>query len=243
MTARQVLRIFPDAPLTPELVERAHSAESSARHPSLYEDPAQRQEAEQWAQTLASARQVLLYAAATTPDAATAPPLRRGLSGGAIAGIVAGAAAVLALFTFGIIGAVTLVGNATTVAQEAIERFEQEGASDDASGALDVERFESSETFFTFPAALEFYMDGRYDARCSLEYAEGCWQSALFTESDCATLLVELGFSNDADEFEPETTEQLAIDDAVAGDPTPVVFGNDDYAYGWINQVTCAGSP
>ena len=34
-----------------------------------------------------------------------------------------------------------------------------------------------------------------------------------------------------------------ARNQSVAGAATPVVFGKDDYAYGWINQVTCAGSP
>ena len=38
ITARQVLRIFRDAPLTVELVERAYSEECWARHPSRYED-------------------------------------------------------------------------------------------------------------------------------------------------------------------------------------------------------------
>ena len=245
ITARQVLRIFPDAPLTPELVERAHAAESQARHPSLYEDPVQQHEAEQWAQTLDTARQVLLFASATSaPDAASATAPRRGLSGGAIAGIVAGGVALLAAIGFAIFGAVSLVGNVATVAQEAIEQeLDQQVPADDGSSVTDVERYEASETFFTFPAAIELYMDGRYAAECSLEYAQGCWQAALFTESDCAALHVELGFSNDADELEPQATEQLEIVDAVAGAATPVVFGNDDYAYGWINQVTCAGSP
>ena len=91
-----MLRLFPDAPLTVELVERAYSEEYWARHPSRYQDPAQRRQAEEWAGSLAAARQVLLNEVATAPDAASAPPRRPGLSGGAIAGIVAGAVAVLA---------------------------------------------------------------------------------------------------------------------------------------------------
>ena len=116
ITARQVLRIFPDAPLTVELVERAYSEEYWARHPSRYQDPSQRREAEQWAGTLASARQVLLREAgtATATDAAAAPPRKRSLSGGAIAGIIAGGVALLALITFGIIGGVNLVTQAVT---------------------------------------------------------------------------------------------------------------------------------
>ena len=41
----------------------------------------------------------------------------------------------------------------------------------------------------------------------------------------------------------PDVTDTIEIDDVVAGEATPVVYGNDDYAYGWINQVTCLGSP
>ncbi|WP_203230904.1 hypothetical protein, partial [Agromyces humi] len=60
LTARQVLRLSPDSPLTPELVEHAYAAESAARHPSLYPDPAARAQAEQWAATLQEARAALL---------------------------------------------------------------------------------------------------------------------------------------------------------------------------------------
>jgi len=246
ITARQVLRIFPDAPLTVELVERAYSEEYWARHPSRYQDSTRRREAEQWAGTLATARQVLLQEAGTSSaaDAATAPPRKRGLSGGAIAGIVAGGVALLALVTFGVIGAVNLVTQAATTAQEAIEQELDEQAPADANGSDDgVERYESGETYFAFPAALEFYLDGRYDAQCSTEHEKGCWEAALFTESDCETLQVQLGFSNDADAIAPDVTETIEFDDVVAGDATPVVYGNDDYAYGWINQVTCLGSP
>lgn len=242
ITARRVLRIFPDAPLTVELVERAYSEEYWARHPSRYQDPAQRRQAEQWAASLASARDVLLREAGTAtaiPDAATTPQPRRGLSGGAIAGIVAGGVALLALVTFGIIGAVNLATQAATTAQEAIEEEIEDATGGDSGAVSDVERYESSETFFTFPAAMELYLDGRYDAECSLEYTQGCWQSALFTEADCDTLQVQLGFSNDADALLPDHLETVEIDDVVAEDATPVVWGNDDYGYGWINQVTC----
>lgn len=246
ITARQVLRIFPDAPLTVELVERAYSEEYWARHPSRYRDATQRREAEQWVGTLATARQVLLREAgtATATDAAAGPPRKRGLSGGAIAGIVAGGVALLALITFGAIGAVNLVTQAATTAQEAIEEGLDEPMPGDANGSEDgVDRYESSETYFAFPAALEFYLDGRYDAQCSTEYQQGCWEAALFTESDCETLQVQLGFSNDAEAPTPDATDTIEIVDVVADAPTPVVYGNDDYAYGWINQVTCLGSP
>lgn len=245
ITARRVLRIFPDAPLTVELVERAYSEEYWARHPSRYQDPAQRREAEQWAGSLASAREVLLREVGTArsfADAASAPQPRRGLSGGAIAGIVVGAVALLALIGFGIFGAVNLVTQAATTAQEAVEE-ELDGAASGGSVESGVLRYESDETNFAFPAALEYYMDGRYDADCSLEHEQGCWQSALFTESDCHTLQVQVGFSNDADARLPDDVEAIEIDDVVAADATPVVFGNDDYAYGWITRVTCFDTP
>ena len=90
ITARRVLRIFPDSPITVELVERAYASESWARHPSRYQDAAERQRAEEWMQTLATARD-LLRAEVQTPqpraDAAAAPgPSRRRLSRGADGG-------------------------------------------------------------------------------------------------------------------------------------------------------------
>lgn len=246
ITARRVLRIFPDAPLTVELVERAYSEEYWARHPSRYQDPAQRRQAEQWAGSLATAREVLLREIGTAgsfADAASAQQPRRGLSGGAIAGIVVGAVALLALVGFGIFGAVNLVTQAATTAQETIEDELDDGAGGTSDGVSEVERYESDETFFTFPAAMELYLDGRYDTQCSLEYAQGCWQSALFTEADCDTLQVQLGFSNDIDALLPDHLETMEIDDVVADEATPVVWGHDDYGYGWINQVTCLDTP
>lgn len=242
ITARQVLRIFPDAPLTVELVERAYSEEYWARHPSRYQDSAERREAEQWAGTLATARQVLLHEAgtATTTDAATAAPRKRGLSGGAIAGIVAGGVALLALVTFGAIGAVNLVTQAATTAQEAIEE-----ELDQAGGTVEdgVVRYEASETGFAFPSAIEWYLDGRYDDQCSLEHEQGCWEAALFTEEDCTRLQVQYGFSNDAEASVVDVNDAIEVDDVVAGEAVPVVFGNDEYAYGWITRVTCLRFP
>lgn len=245
ITARRVLRIYPDAPLTVELVERAYSEEYWARHPSRYQDAGQRREAEQWAASLAAARQALLQELGTTaaaPDAASAPHPRRGLSGGAIAGIAVGAAALLALVGFGIFGAVNLVTQAASTAEQAIEEGIEDATGGDGTEFADVERYEAAETFYVFPAALELYMDGRYDAECSLEFVEGCWQTALFTEADCDTLQVELAFSNEANAPLPDHRSTIEIDGVVAGEATPVVFGHDDYAYGWINEVTCLGT-
>ena len=247
-TARQVLRISPDTPLTPTLIESAYAEESWTRHPSRYPEGPGRAQAEEWATTLGTARAVLLHdvasaapaasvpgpAASVAPAPAAAQPRRR-LSTGAIVGIVAGAVAVVALIGFAIWGAVRLVTDAAGTVNEAIE-------AESSDAPADVERFESSETFFTFPAALEIYADGRYNPQCPPGFASGCWQMALFTESDCATLEVELGYSSDIDAALPEQTETIQLEGVTAGDETPLVFGNDDYEYGWVNQVTCLDS-
>ena len=65
---------------------------------------------------------------------------------------------------------------------------------------------------------------------------------ALFTEADCATLEVELAYSSDIDAALPDETETVHLEAAEAGEETPLVFGNDDYEYGWVNQVTCLDS-
>jgi len=242
ITARRVLRIFPDVPLTVELVENAYAGEWWAKHPSLYQDASERRRAEEWALTLVAARDVLLadvrkaaMSASTPPtDAPTdAPARRRGLSRGAIIGIVAGSAALVALITFAAIGAVKLASQVATTAREAIES---------AAGEA-VDRYQTGETLFTFPAALEIYSDGRYSAECSSDYAQGCWQMALFTEADCDAMQIQLGFTNDVDALLPDHTETIEKRDVVGNEATIVVFGNDDYGYGWINQVTCLDAP
>ncbi|MDQ0892877.1 hypothetical protein [Agromyces ramosus] len=248
--ARQTLRILPDSPLTVELVERAFAGESWARHPSRYQDVSARRQAEEWAQTLVVARDVLLAEARTStaphPSVGASVPVstpapRRGLSSGAVIGIVAGSVAVLALITAGVFGATTLATNALTTATERLESAAEEaaaGAEDDTEFA-DVERMQSGETMYAFPAALEMYNDNRHGADCPIEFAEGCWQVALFTEADCRTIEVELGFTDDIDAYLPEHLETIEKHDVVGNEATVVVFGNDDYGYGWINQVTC----
>ena len=67
-TARHVLRLSPDAPLTPSTIEAAFASESWERHPSRYPDAAGRAAADEWAATLAEARTVLLRS--TPPDVA-----------------------------------------------------------------------------------------------------------------------------------------------------------------------------
>ena len=76
----------------------------------------------------------------------------------------------------------------------------------------------------------------------TVSVCSGCWQMALFTESDCTTLEVELGYSGDIDAALPEQTETVQLEAVEAGEETPLVFGNDDYEYGWVNQVTCLDS-
>lgn len=242
-TARQVLRISPDTPLTPALIEGAYAEEAWTRHPSRYPDPEGRAQAEEWASTLATARRVLLAqlpaVAASEPVVAPTAERRRRMSPWAITGIVAGAVAVVALLSVAVIGGVGLVTDAAETVNEAIEEEADRGAGEDPAAPPAVERYSTSETRFTFPAALEVYADGRYNLDCPSDFAEGCWQMALFTEADCDALEVELGFSNDADALLPEHIQSLDVEDVVGDEATPLVFGHDDYEVGWVNQVTC----
>jgi hypothetical protein len=248
ITARRVLRIVPDSPLTVELVERAYAGEAWERHPSRYPDASARRDAEEWAQTLATARGVLLTEAQSLPasraDATAAPTSpRRRLSGWAIAGIVAGGVALIALVTFGAIGAANLLTQAVTAATETLESEAADaasGGSDSGDTELaDVERYQSGETLFEFAAALELYNDGRYSAECPFEYSQGCWQMALFTEADCDAMEIELAFTNDIDAILPDHRETIEKQNVLGNEATVVVFGNDEFAYGWVDQVTC----
>lgn len=270
ITARRVLRIFPDAPLTADLVERAYWGELESRHPARYPEGPDRARAEEWARTLGTARGVLLAEVrvssagwpapietpvASVPPIASVPPVapapdlaaavnaprKRGLSGGAIVGIVAGSVALVLLVVAGAVGVMGLVG---TVA-EATRALETELASppggDDTSDGEDpdVDRYTADETSFTFPAAIELYYDGRYNGDCPMEYVEGCWQSAIITEADCDALQVQLGFANDSDASAPEHTETMEFANVTAGETTPVVYGHDDYDGGWLDDVRC----
>jgi hypothetical protein len=246
-TARHVLRISPDTPLTPALIEGAYAEEAWTRHPSRYPDDAGRAEAEEWASTLATARSVLL---AQSPGvAASAPvvapgtePRRRRMSPWAITGIAVGAVAVVVLISFAVVGGVGLVTDAAETVSEAIEEEADRGSAEDPAAPPAVERYSSSETQFTFPAALEVYADGRYNPDCPPGFAYGCWQMALFTEADCDALEVEVGFSNDPDALLPDHIETLDVEDVVGDEATPLVFGHDDYEVGWVNQVACLDS-
>lgn len=249
-TARQILRISPDTPLTAELIDSAHASEAWARHPSRYPDAAGREQAVVWSTTLDEARAALLAAiarpSAPTVAAVTARTPRRGLGPWAITGIVAGVVVFLSLITFAAFGAAGLVTDAMSTATDSVES-EEEAASEDSSDSVDsesaelpeMERYFSGETQYSFPAALEIYNDGRYDADCSFDFAYGCWQMALFPEANCTTMNVELGFSNDPEGWDPQHTESIEFADVLGNEATAVVFGHDDYDYGWINEVTC----
>jgi len=155
------------------------------------------------------------------------------VGGGAIAAIAGGAAALFLVLLVPVSFAAVHLGEQFAVVAG--------GQVDDSAASASelVDRLQSGETRYTFPAALENYGDGRYSGLCPAEYAEGCWQSAVFTESDCATVSVVLGFSNDPDGYAPEQTTTIELHDVVPYEATPVVFGNDGFEYGWVADVLC----
>lgn len=160
-------------------------------------------------------------------------PRVREVGGGAIAAIVCGAAALFLILL------VPVGLAASSFAQQLAVVVGAQGAGAAPAGSELVDRRQSGETRYTFPAALENYGDGRYSAQCPSSYVEGCWQSAVFTEADCGNVLITLGFSNDPDGFEAERTDSMVLRDVVANEPTPVVFGNDGYEFGWVADVVC----
>lgn len=236
-TARGALRLDPAEPLTLQSVDAAYQRELWERHPSRYPDAEGRAAAEAWVVTLGRAHAALVAevqrpvpASAASSGTATA---RRGLSRTAVVGIVAGGVVAVALFVAAGVGVYSLVRDATGVAIEQAEAYAEES----------VEHYYSGETLYTFPAALEIYSDGRYWAECPAEHEQGCWEMALITETDCAELEVTLGFSTDETTWEPDATELVRIDEVTGYAATPVVFGNDDYPYGWITEVVCLDEP
>ncbi|WP_438855059.1 hypothetical protein [Agromyces sp. M3QZ16-3] len=236
--ARAVLSIPAEEPLTIELVDAAYQRELWLRHPSRYPDPDGRRAAEAWRDTLGRARAVLVAELASpTADAVASTPTRRGLSGGAIAGIVAGGVVLVVALVAGGIGLFGLVRDVTAKAvAESAETAEPDGP---GTPVGEVERYESYETGYEFPSALEAYSDGRYDADCAIGFVEGCWQMALFTESDCDTLEVTIVFNDDAESWVAEESETRLVSDVHADEAVPMVFGNDDREFGWIDQVRC----
>ncbi|GAA1056686.1 hypothetical protein GCM10017608_21170 [Agromyces luteolus] len=237
IAARTTLQIPPDAPLSLELIDAAYQRELWLRHPSRYPDAEGRGAAEAWRDALGRARAVLV-AELASPVARVAvgreAAPRGRLSGGAVAAIVAGGVVLVAVLVAAGIG---LFGLVRGVAETAIAES-AESAGPGAVGA-DVERYESYETGYEFPAALELYWDGRYDGDCAIGFVEGCWQAALFTEADCDALEVTLAFNDDAESWVAEETQTRLVPDARADEAIPVVFGNDGREFGWIDQVRC----
>ena len=195
---------------------------------------------------------LLAKVAATTAHAApdlaatvNASP-KRGLSRGAVIGIVAGAVALVLLVVGGAVGITALIGTVGEATRALETEFASPPASDDTSSDadLDVDHYTADETFFTFPAAMELYSDGA-DRRLESgapEHAQGCWQAAVFTEADCAIMTVSMGYATTEVQPEPDLVESLRFYDVVAGALTDVVFGNDDFDYGWMIDVTCHDS-
>lgn len=191
---------------------------------------------------------------AATDATTAAPGTRRRLSRGAVIGIVAGAVALVAVLAVAGVGAALLATSAieqsrvaaeeeaARVAEESEAGIDEpdEAPAESADGSAGIERIEADEAAFTFPAALEMYADGRYAHLCGLEHLEGCWESAVFVEADCATVEIELGFSNDDDMWAPaEETRTITESDVATGEALPIVFGNDAYDYGWLQDVRC----
>jgi hypothetical protein len=154
---------------------------------------------------------------------------------GLVVGIAAASVGLLALFVAAGVGATKLV-----------ERLESRASAFDEPvqtyDPADVESYSADEMYFSFPAAMEIYADGRYTKSCPLEFEYGCWETALITEASCAALEIHLQYSNDADAWTGEYTETMPKADVIGGAITPVVFGNDGYDFGWIHDVRCVDS-
>jgi hypothetical protein len=238
-SARAALRLDPALPLSPGLIEHAYEHERSARHPSLYPNSEGRAAAEAWALTLAAARDALLAEFhATAPPAPQAPQhqtirrRRRGATAWIVAASVAGAALVVGA-GFGLFVGLQAI---TERVIDGAHLAEQQARLAESQA---VDEYSAGETAFTFPAALEIYNDGRLWDECDAGYADGCWQQAVIPEQSCDRLEVVLGFSTDEFAWEPEATEALDFDGVTASDSIHVVFGNDEYPYGWIHDVQC----
>lgn len=170
----------------------------------------------------------------TMPQAAPAP--NRNHRGAWIAGI-AGACVLL-------VGLVVGIGFGVVALGERIEDsggFEAEDsggfeAEDSSEWPSDSEYYSADEAGYTFPAALEIFYDGRYDAECPSEFELGCWQMDLIPEEDCARGWVDLHFSVGGGA--PARSEEREYR-FVAGEPTPVVFGDDEVDEAWISSVVC----
>lgn len=168
-------------------------------------------------------------AAPATTTTRVAEPRRR-LGTGWIVGIVAGGVLLVAL--------VVAVGFGATALGERLSTFAEssDGASSDDP---DVDRYATWETMFSFPAALELYSDGRYTSDCPIELELGCWEAAIIPEASCAIMTVSYAYAATEDQPEPDLVESDRFYDVEAGETVPIVFGNDDFEYGWPLDVVC----
>lgn len=268
-TARQVLRLSPDAPLTSATVDAAFARESWERHPSRYPDSEGRDAATEWAATLAQARAVLLQsmsapdvapwappAAGPLPTAAGPAPITPGMPG--VAPVApAGATAptparrsgrgrgrrigLVAGIVAASAGVVALVVGAAFGATRVAEQFVDEVSvlAEQPEWTGETLRYSSDETLYSFPAAMEEYTDGRYWDECPEEFAAACWQLAVIPEASCGALEVDVDFTDEEWAWVGDEREVLAFTDVEAGEVTPVVFGHHDYDWAWIADVRC----
>ena len=151
-----------------------------------------------------------------------------------VGGIVAASAAVVALVVAAVLGA-------TRLAEQLVD--EAAVLADDPAWTGETIRSSSDETLLTFPAALEECTDGRYWQECPDEFREACWQMAIIPEDSCASLEVDLEFTNDESAWSGDEQRTLAFTDAAAGTAIPVVFGHDDYDWAWVADVRCLDEP
>ena len=232
IAARAALNLDPAIALSPEGIESAYRTAAWARHPSRYPDAETRHTAESWASTLQQARATLLAESAAFGVANMTPPApRRGLSTGWIVGIVAGGTAIVV----GLV--VALAFGVSALTQRVTELAEPQF--DAGTNSETVERYSASEMGFTFPAAIEYYDDGRYADLCSAEHEQGCWTAGVVPESDCSIMIVSVGFAKTMEQETVDYVQTLRYFDVVAGEPTPVVYGDDDYASSWLVDITC----
>ena len=189
--------------------------------------------------TVPSPAQAGPWAPASPALAGSQPPASPRRRTGLVIGIVAASLGAIALVAALAFGALAFLGFLSDGGDSTAPPGTATPPSDGAA-AGSVTRYESGETLYTFPAALEQYSDGRYGDLCPTNYADGCWEWALFTVDDCGTLQVDFAYSNDPDPTAPaEARETTTYTNVAADTAQPVVFGNDDYDIAWINDVTC----
>ncbi|GAA1791960.1 hypothetical protein [Agromyces lapidis] len=157
---------------------------------------------------------------------APAQPPRRGLATGWIVGIAAGCVLLLALVVGIGFGAVAL-GQRLAADSNQFEAAEE---------LPDYVRYEARESGFTFPAALELFNDGRYDAECPTTFELGCWQMALIPEADCSRATVSLEFSDGSGKTVHSEERELTL---AAQSRKLLVFGGDEYDGAWVHDVVC----